>query len=53
MGIILLGYGVLRNIVLKHRKEFGLIAILSFAGFLCYSYMNEGRAGKVYSWNFK
>ena len=51
MGIILLGYGVLRNIVLKHKKEFGFLAILSFVGFLCYSYTNEGRAGKVYSLN--
>ena len=47
----MLAYGVLRNIVLKHRKEFGFLLILGFAGFLCYSYMNEGRAGKVYSLN--
>ena len=49
MGYILLGYGVLRNMVLKRRKEFGFFAILGFAAFLCYSYTSQGRPGKVYS----
>ena len=51
MGWFLLGYGVIRNVVLKHRKEFGFLVAVSFAAFLCYSYMNEGRIGKVYSLN--
>lgn len=51
MGKVLMCYGVLRNIVLKRKKELGFLILLSFTAFLCYSYVNEGRPGMVRSVN--
>ena len=51
MSGILNCYGVVRNVVLKRRKELSFLILLSFLGFLCYSYVNEGRLGMVRSVN--
>ncbi|XP_078488604.1 tartrate-resistant acid phosphatase type 5-like [Ciona intestinalis] len=49
MGRVVFGYGLLRGTVLKHKTASLCLLGAAFVGFLCYSYIHEGRPGKVRS----